>query len=86
MVFDTNEIYGRVDFTNAQHRYILSICYQLGWTRYNVKLKRMVADNARLGAWIKSHGKYKKPIMKHSSEELGCLITAMERMLANRVK
>lgn len=48
----TDEAFGRVDFTNTRHRYILSLCYQLRWTRFNDKLSRTVADNERLGRWI----------------------------------
>lgn len=82
----SDELYGRADFTNARHRYILSMCYQLGWTRMHERLGRMVADNARLGRWIKQYGKYKKPLKEYTPEELGAVIMAMEKMLNNRMK
>lgn len=82
----SDEQWGRVDFENTKHRYILSLCYQLGWTRMNERLGRMVADNARLGRWLKTYGKYKKPLKKHHPEELGAVIMAMEKMLNNRIK
>lgn len=82
----SDEQWGRADFENSRHRYILSICYQLGWTRMHERLGRTVADNARLGRWLKTYGKYKKPLKKHHPEELGAVIMAMEKMLNNRVK
>ncbi|MGL5683604.1 MAG: hypothetical protein ACRDDZ_11230 [Marinifilaceae bacterium] len=77
--------FGRVDFKRPRHRYILSLCYQMGWTKMNDQLGRMVVDNERLGRWIREYSKCKKPIMKHSEEELGTLILAMENMLQNRM-
>lgn len=82
----SDEQWGRADFENTKHRYILSLCYQLGWTRMHERLGRMVADNARLGRWLKTYGKYKKQLKKHNPEELGAVIMAMEKMLNNRLK
>lgn len=82
----TDEDYGRVDFNNNRHRYILSLCYQLGWVRVHPRLNRTVVDNSRLGRFIKQRGKYKKPLLQYTGEELGALIKAMEVMLENNMK
>ena len=82
----TDEDYGRVDFNNNRHRYILSLCYQIGWVRVHPRLGRVVVDNARLGRFIKQRGKYKKPILQYTNSELGALIKAMELILENRMK
>lgn len=41
--------YARFDNKNAQHRHILSVCHQLGWT-----LDNGYVDLTKLGSWIAS--------------------------------
>lgn len=78
--------WGRVDFSNPRHRYILSLCYQLGWVRMHPRLGRMVVDNVILGNWLKRYGKYKKPILEHNDQEIGAVIKALEVLLTNWMK
>lgn len=78
--------YGFVDFTNTKHRYILSLCYQLGWTVIHPKLNRTVVDSERLGKWIRERSKFKKPLKQHNDIEIGTIILALEQILKNKTK
>ena len=58
------------DFSNQQHRYILSLCQEYGWTVYNHKRGRTIADLNRLGAWIRHSSQCKKPLRQQNTKEL----------------
>ena len=83
---NSDERWGWANFTDPQHRRILSICYQLGWTRFHDRLGRMVADSEKLGRWLKYYSAPKKPLKQCTSAEVGQVIKAMECMLVNRMK
>ena len=78
--------WGWADFKNKQHMRILSVCYQLGKTVYNEKLRRDVADVEWLGRWLKYYSAPKKKLKLCDQLELGQIIMAMELMLNNRMK
>ncbi len=82
----SDERWGWADFKNPQHRRVLSVCYQLGWTRFHRQLGRTVADPERLGRWLKYYSAPKKPLKQCTQEEVGQIIKAMECMLVNRMK
>ena len=46
--------WGLFDAKNAQHKKVLSLCQEIGWSIYNDKLKRNVADIYRLSEFLKS--------------------------------
>lgn len=79
--FDLGSHWGRFDISKRQHRYILSLCQQLGWVVYHERLGRNVADLARLGRWLQHYSKAKKPLMDQSSRELQSTISQLESML-----
>lgn len=83
---NSDEHWGWADFKIPQHRRILSICYQLGKTKYNARLNRTVADPEWLGRWLKYYSAPKKTLKQCTPEELGQIIKAMESMLNNRMK
>lgn len=82
----SDERWGWANFADPQHRRVLSICYQLGWTRFHDRLGRMVANPERLGRWLKYYSAPKKPLKQCTPAEVGQVIKAMERMLVNRMK
>lgn len=83
---NSDEQWGWANFGNAQHRRILSLCYQLGRTRYSPQQNRQVADIEWLGRWLKYYSAPKKTLKQCNPEELGQIIRAMENMLNNRMK
>jgi hypothetical protein len=78
--------WGRFKIDNRSHRYILSLCQQLGWITYNQKLERNVADIARLGRWIEHFCQVKKPLMEQDAREVQHTIFQMEQMVAKHFK
>lgn len=83
---NSDEQWGGANFGNAQHRRILSICYQLGRTKFSSRVGRLVADPEWLGRWLKYYSAPKKPLRQCNTEELGQIIKGMESMLNNRMK
>ena len=79
-----NTKFGYFDIKNTQHRYLLSLCRQIGWIIFNKKLGYMVADIERLGSWLKTTGYLKKPLKKYESKELPKLVAQFEKLLTNQ--
>ena len=73
--------WGQFDQGNIQHRYILSLCYQYGWTTWSQKYTKNIADIQRLGRWLRHYGKVKKPLMEQDSNELHTIIFQLEQMI-----
>ncbi|GFR84406.1 hypothetical protein ElyMa_002416500 [Elysia marginata] len=66
----------KFDKNRRQHRYILSLCYQLGWK------KEGYADLMRLSDWLKSRrNPVKKPLQAMTSAETNKVINALESMV-----
>jgi hypothetical protein len=78
--------WGRFDYKNKQHMYLLSMCQQLGWVIHNQKLGRNVADLTRLGRWIKNFGSVKKPLIDQDPRELQQTVYQMEQMVTKHFK
>ena len=75
--------YSRFDFMNTKHKYILSICHQLGWTVYNEEKKRSYVCMVSLSEWLKKYGYLHKPLMQYSDTELTILISQLEKIKPN---
>ncbi len=76
--------WGLFDKTNSQHRLILSLCRQAGWTTCNPKYGE-VADLARLQGFLKSaKSPVKKPLKQQTPEELSKTIKALEGVVEYR--
>lgn len=69
-------VFGYFDFDNQKHRYIVSLCHQLGWT--TIKGSRSIADLERLGHFVAKRTKAKKPLQKQEPKELSDTITSLE--------
>lgn len=74
------------DKNNQQHKYILSLCHQIGWVKYHHQQKRMVADLDQLSGWLKKYGYLKKPLMDYNNQELPTLINQLEKVLTTEYK
>ncbi|MDK7675080.1 hypothetical protein [Weeksella virosa] len=69
------------DYSNGQHRYVLSLCYQLNWTVWSEKAKKMVVDQERLGKFIMSNkSPVRKPLSNMTKQELSKLIYVLEKL------
>ncbi|QKX04862.1 hypothetical protein HN014_08010 [Aquimarina sp. TRL1] len=73
--------YGAFDKNNSQHKYILSLCRQLGWVTDHPKYK-LVPDTKRLGEFIKKNSKAKKPLLAQSPSEVSTTIHQLEQVLS----
>ncbi len=77
-------VWARFDIKNQQHKYILSLLRQIGWTkpsdRYGV-----IADMERFGKWLQSHRTpVNKPLVRMDKEETTKIINALESMLGKK--
>ena len=73
--------YAKFDKDNKQHMYMLSLCYNIGWVRFDDKLQRNVADLSQLGAWLFKYGYLNKPLLQYSKTELPKLVTQLQNVL-----
>ena len=72
------------DVKNKQHRTILSLAHQYGWeTTQNGK---HIADMTRVASWLMTKAPVKKSLGKQSPQELSKTITALENMVAWKLK
>lgn len=73
---------------------ILSICHQLGWYRreldgrlmLNQRTGKPMLDYARIDAFCRSRGKYKKGLNQHTTNELQVLIGQFNALFQNTVQ
>lgn len=72
--------WGRFEINNQNHRYILSLCHQLGWETEDGKV-----DLTHLGKWLAKYGYLHKPLKAYTSKELPRLVVQMENVLKTKV-
>ncbi|MGV8814770.1 MAG: hypothetical protein ACOH2D_11740 [Gelidibacter sp.] len=73
------------DKINVQHRYILSLCIQYGWSKLHKVTGQEVADLGALDKWLRGTHKsgqspIKKPLQDMDHKELSKVISALESM------
>jgi hypothetical protein len=80
--------WGIFDAKNNQHRKILSLLQEIGWTVYNEVRGQNVADIYRLSEWLKSSkSPINKPLKKLTSTELqNKIIPALEGIAKSTYK
>jgi hypothetical protein len=66
---------------DKQRKYLMSLCYQLGWTKFSERAQRDVADVARLNNWCQKYGYLHKPLNGYKYTELTKLVTQFEEMV-----
>ncbi|MDB0601101.1 hypothetical protein PL373_08065 [Tenacibaculum maritimum] len=72
--------YAFFDKNNEQHKYILSLCQQLGWTKDHPKWGK-VSDLERLGRFIALDCKHKIALTKQTKIQLQTTIYQLEQVL-----
>ena len=72
---------GSVQKMDRMRKRILSMCYSIGWTRYNPEKRRQEVDMDRLEAWLLKYGYLHKPLNDYTYMELPALVTQAERLL-----
>lgn len=81
---DTPLYWGFFTKTNEQHKYILSLLRQIGWTKSHNQYG-LVADIERFGEWLQSkRSPVQKPLKKMNVNELSTVINALESMLGKK--
>ena len=73
--------YAYFDKTNKQHRYLLSMSIQLGWSKLH--RGKVIADLERLGSWIYKVGYLHIPLLEYKPEDLSRLVYQFEQVLQN---
>jgi|GEM_PF-1270505 len=76
--------WARFNNRNRHHRYILSLCRGLGWTRYDDKSQKTTVDLSQFGDWLHQHGYLHKRLKDYSTKELPVLILQLEQLLKNK--
>jgi len=77
--------WGLFDKSNPKHKYILSLCFQLGLKKEYKG--RDVADVYQLGEWLKSkRSPVQKPLKQMTPLEVSKIIGAMEKMVQKKWK
>lgn len=66
---------------NQMRRRILSMCYSLGWTKFDNEKGDNAVDMERLESWLKKYSYKHKELIKYDYWELPRLITQFENML-----
>lgn len=74
------------DFQNKSHMYLLSLCQEYGWTVYDKKRGRNVADLSQLGKWIRHSSQSKKPLRQQDAKELQTTVYQFEQMVKKHFK
>jgi hypothetical protein len=74
----------KFDLKNPQHQYILSLCHQLGWTVFDNRNGRHIADMAALATWLQRKSMYKQPIIELNSHQLQQTIYQLESVLTTK--
>lgn len=75
------ENWAMFDYTNAQHRKVLSVCHVLDWTIYDTDKQKWLVNVNTLSDWLKSkRSPVNKPLNKMNPEELSKVIFALERI------
>jgi hypothetical protein len=75
------------DFKNTQHRYMLSLLIQLGWSYYSAKQQKTISDLYRFSEWLKSEkSPVQKPLKEMNQTECSKILGALESMLSKTLK
>lgn len=67
--------------SNMMRRRIFSMCYTLGWVKYDEAEKRDVVDKDRLDGWLIKYGYLHKDLQQYEYRELPRLVTQFENFM-----
>ena len=71
--------YALFDNKNKSHRYLLSLCRQLGWTTHHLTYG-VIPDLERLGRFIAHDCRHKIPIRSQTPKQLQVTIHQLEQV------
>jgi hypothetical protein len=71
----------KFDKNNTQHKYILSLCHQLGWVVWDNRNNRHIADMNALATWLQRKSIYKQPLCSLDRGQLQQTIYQLEQVL-----
>jgi len=74
----------RTQFANSKNqmrRKMISIAYQMAWTKVDLKKAKVSADMDRIDQWCMTKGMYKCALNDHTYKELTQLVTQFEKVL-----
>lgn len=78
--FDYKSNWAVFDSKSKKHKYILSLCIQMGWSAESDRYGE-IADLDRLSKWLKSNNSpVRKPLKEMSPLEASKIISALEIM------
>lgn len=60
---------------------ILSMCYTIGWTKYNERINKVVVDMERLNGWMLKYSYLHKELNQYKYSELKDLVSQFEKMV-----
>ncbi|MGB1295762.1 MAG: hypothetical protein ACPG6V_09795 [Flavobacteriales bacterium] len=75
---------GVINRENNQHRYIMSLLYQLKWVCQSKNQPRVILDRERFGRWLLTKTAEKKSLDKLSKTQTSKIISQLEIMLTKR--
>lgn len=78
----TRNKFGFFDKTNQTHKYILSLCRQIGWVTHKQGYG-IIPDTDLLGDWLQNTGYLKKPLKDYTPAELPKLVSQFEKVVKN---
>lgn len=67
--------------SNMMRRRIYSMCYTLGWVKYDETEKRYIVDKDRLDGWLIKFGYLHKDLQQYEYRELPKLVTQFENFM-----
>lgn len=72
----------RFDIKNSQHKYILSMCHTIGWTKN--KDGKVIPDMEAFGHWLQTRSPIKLPLLDMGIKQLQKVIYAFEQVVKHQ--
>jgi len=72
----------RFDIKNGQHKYILSMCHTIGWTKN--KDGKVIADMEAFGYWLQTRSPIKLPLIDMGEKQTQKVIFAFEKVVKHQ--
>ncbi|WP_329804382.1 hypothetical protein [Flavobacterium facile] len=73
------------DIKNSQHRYIMSLCHTMGWTKTLLSGKE-VANMETFGIWLQNKSPIQMPLTEMNPKQTSKVIFAFEKVVKHLFK
>lgn len=84
---EPKENWGKFDKNNQQHKYIMSLCIQKGWTKESDKWGKIADMDGAFSSFIQSpNSPVKKPLLKMTPAETSKIIIALGGVVEHNYK